>query len=184
MTNEGDREARVRDAVIAFVEAGERPDRHRLALIEQRLLAKRRRRAVPWWWIVLGIGLVSGAAASYWAATRDEAVEPAPVEDEPATAADELVPTTATGRRRWSGRRHGTCAGANGRGKPGDLHRTMSMDKGRLKTAIHAAALVCLPMLMVLAGRRAAVVYQRRLRGRLQLAPWTVVQRRYGSGPA
>jgi len=82
MTSEHDREESVRDAVIAFVEAGESPDRHRLALIEQRLLADRRRRAAPWWWIVLGIGLASGAAAAYWAVSRDEAIEPAPVHED------------------------------------------------------------------------------------------------------
>lgn len=89
MTNEGDREARVRDAVIAFVENGERPDRHRLAVIEQRLLAQRRRGGAPWWWVVLGIGLVSGAAASYWAVTREEAIEPVPVEEKHATDAEQ-----------------------------------------------------------------------------------------------
>lgn len=88
MTTEGDREERVRDAVIAFVEAGGRPDRHRLAVIEQRLLAKRRRGGVPWWWFVLGIGLVSGAAASYWAVTREDVVDPVPVEEEHATDAE------------------------------------------------------------------------------------------------
>lgn len=87
MTSEDCHEERVRDAVIAFVETGERPDRHRLGVIEQRLLAKRRRGTVPWWWIVLGIGLMTGAAASYWAMTREEVVDPVPVEEEPAAGA-------------------------------------------------------------------------------------------------
>lgn len=88
MTNEGDREERVRDAVIAFVESGERPDRHRLAVIEQRLLAKRRRGGVLWWWVVLGIGLMTSAAASYWAVTREDVVDPVPVEEEHAADAE------------------------------------------------------------------------------------------------
>lgn len=72
MTNESDREQRVRAATIALVEAGERPDRHRLAMIEQRLLATARRRAAPWWWFVLGLGLAAGAVASYWAVQEDQ----------------------------------------------------------------------------------------------------------------
>lgn len=63
-----------------MVEAVDTPDRHRLARIEQQLLAGGRRRgARNWRWIVLGFGLATGAVAAYWGVYGHETAPPAAI---------------------------------------------------------------------------------------------------------
>jgi hypothetical protein len=79
MTTEDHMEERVRASVVESVRHLEAPDRHRLALIEQRLIEHGRRRRHGWslWWGVLGLVAASGAAA-YWAIGTDITDSPQP----------------------------------------------------------------------------------------------------------
>lgn len=100
MTTDANTEECARRAAIAMAEAVETPDRHRLARIEQQLLADRRGSgARSWRWIVLGFGLATGAVAAYWGVYGHEPAPPAATgKPDPGELAPEPI-----GKRRSAG---------------------------------------------------------------------------------